>query len=650
VLAALGRPSTNGSQRDSGSHPTTGAASSADAVPSNSTGDRGVRTPYGPLANLALAGTALAASLSGVPAGLTAGLVALSGIPILVRAARSLGAGPRLNVDTLDAIAFAALVARANYPAASLLAALPAAGEWILEATVVRGRRSLRDLFAPPEQVVRRVKGRREERVAATAVAPGDTVVLGAGEWIPVDGRVIRGEAMVDQRTMTGEGLPVERKARHPVYAGTTVEDGEIAVRVERVGRDTGLGHIIEAIEGAGAEKAEVQVFAERLANRLVGQTILFGLAGAAFSRSVDAGIAILVADYGTTTRVAIPVAALAQAHQAVTEGILLKGPRVLEQLSRIDTIVFDKTGTLTLGQPRVSRIATYHGFDPDEILALAAAAERDVRHPFARTIVRHAEQRGVAIPECGGPETRVGLGVAVTVDGQGVLVGNRRFLESRGVALGTATGDETDAHARGASVTFVAVGAGLAGAIVLEDELRDDAEAAIDALRARDTRDIVMVSGDHLEPTRFAARQLGVERYHADLLPEDKADLIRALRHEGRAVAMVGDGVNDALALRAANVGIAVQGGAEVVTEAAHVVLLQGGLERVVRALDLGRATIDAYRRTIDLAVYGNLVVAGLASIGLASPTTAILVSHGASLGAALLALRAAKESVENS
>ena len=172
----------------------------------------------------------------------------------------------------------------------------------------------------------------------------------------------------------------------------------------------------------------------------------------------------------------------------------------------------------------------------------------------------------------------------------------------------------------------------------------------AIHALRAGDARDIVMVSGDHAEPTRFVARQLGVERYHADLLPEDKAALIHELRAQGRAVAMVGDGVNDALALRAANVGIAVQGGAEVVTEAAGVVLLQGGLEQVARALDLGRATIEAYRRTIDLAVYGNLVVGGLASFSLAGPAAAILISHGTALGAALLVLRSSGGSVENS
>jgi heavy metal translocating P-type ATPase len=603
----------------------------------------------GSLVNLATAGAALASSLLPVPGAVTAGLVALSGLPLLARAAATLRAGPRLNVDALDAMTFALLLAQRNFPAASLLTGLSALGHCILEHTIVRGRRSLRDLFAPRDQTVRRVRGRQRKRVSATSVGPGDAVVLGAGERIPIDGRVIRGEALVDQHTMTGEGLPVERKADHEVYAGTTVEDGEIVIRVERVGRATGLGHIIETIEAAAGEKAEVQIFAERLADRLVGRTILFGVAGAVVARSVDTGIAILVADYGTATRVAIPTTAMAGLQQAMSAGILLKGPRVLEQLAGIDTVVFDKTGTLTWGRPEVIRMVSYGAWETDEILALAAAAERGVRHPFARAIVRHAEQGGRPIPACSGPQTRIGLGVAVAVNGDQILVGNRRFLESQGIDLARAASDEADAHARGASVTLVGVGTRLAGAILLEDVLRVDAEGAIQALRARDTREIVMVSGDHVEPTRFAARQLGVERYHADLLPEDKAALIRALRAQGRAVAMVGDGVNDALALREADVGIAVQGGAEVVTEAADVVLLEGGLDQVVRALDLGRAATRAYRRTIDLAVYGNLLVAALASLSLAGPATAILISNGAALGAAFLALRPTPRYVEN-
>jgi P-type E1-E2 ATPase len=220
------------------------------------------------------------------------------------------------------------------------------------------------------------------------------------------------------------------------------------------------------------------------------------------------------------------------------------------------------------------------------------------------------------------------------------VLVGGRRFMESQGIPLKAVIPEEAAAHAAGASPTFVGLGGKLAGIIVLEDALREDARDAINALRARGMRDVVMVSGDHPEPTRRIAERLAVRRWHAEFLPEDKAALIRALRGEGRVVAMVGDGVNDALALREADVGIAVQGGAEVVTEAAGVVLLESGLDGVVRALDLGRQTVDTFRRTIQIAVRGNLAAVGLASIGLVGGVGAILLSHGASVAAALYAL----------
>ncbi len=598
---------------------------------------------YGSLLNLATAGAAFTASLLPVPAGVTAGLVVLSGFPILARLGQALRDRPppeRRHPGRRDVPCAAR--ARETTPRPACSTGLHAAGQWILERTVVRSRRSLRDLFAPPDQMVRRRRGQRQERISATAIVPGDTVVLGAGDRVPIDGHVIRGEALVDQHTMTGEGLPVERKTRHEVYAGTTVEDGEIAVSVDRVGRDTGLGHIIEAIERAAGEKPEVQVFAERLANRLVGQTIFFGLVGAAVSRSIDAGIAIVVADYGTATRVAIPVVALAKVHQAVMEGILLKGPGVLEHLARIDTVVFDKTGTLTWGRPQVSRIASYGSRrrrDPGSGRSGGARRPSPVRahdRPPARS------ERAWSIPKESGPETRIGLGVAVTVDGDTVLVGNRRFLESQGIDLAPAAADEAEAHARGASVTFVAVGTRLVGAIVLEDELRADAAAAIHALRARDTREIVMVSGDHPEPTRFVARELGVERYHADLLPEDKAALIRELRvpRGGRWPWWATASTTPSRCAQPTSASPCRAGPRSSRRRPAWCFCGAGSSRWCGRSTSAAPRS-SAYRRTIDLAVYGNLVVGGLASLGFAGPATAILISNGTALGAPLLALR---------
>jgi heavy metal translocating P-type ATPase len=578
-----------------------------------------------------------------VPASVMAALTLAAGLPSLTRAVGALATRGWLSVDVLEALAIALLIARRNHRAAALLPWLLSLGDFVLERTVTRVRRSLQRFLAPPHQTVRRLEGRDEARVPVTALRAGDLIILGAGERVPADGVVVAGEALVDQQTITGEGLPVERGAADPVHASTVVEDGEIRVRVDRVGRETTVGRIIEAIETAAAEKPELQIVAEMLADRLVGRTLALAAAGAVVTRRIDAGVAILVADHAMAARVGVPTAVLSATIRASREGILIKGPRVIEQLARVDTVVFDKTGTLTRGVPQVGRIVAY---DPmvrdDDVVRLAATAERGFRHPVARAITRVAEAREILVAEGTGGEVRLGLGVQIRVDGVPVLVGSRRLMESQGIRLDRARADERLGHETGGSPTFVAAGGQLVGLLVLYDELRPDAREAVAALRARGMRNVIMVTGDHPEPTRVIASSLGLRHYHSDVLPEDKAVLIRGLRSEGRVVAMVGDGVNDALALREADVGIAVQGGVEVVTEAAGVVLLRGGLDKVVQSLDLARDGIAAVRRAMDAAVKGNIAAVALASLGVTGPFLSILVSNGAAVLAALTALRA--------
>jgi Cu2+-exporting ATPase len=466
----------------------------------------------------------------------------------------------------------------------------------------------------------------------------GDVIVVGAGQRLPVDATVVRGEALVNQQTMTGEALPVERRPGDAVFAATVVEHGEIDVRVDRVGLDTAVGRIVRAIESTTNEKSDIQAFAERLADRDVGRTLGLAALGTAVSRSVDAGTAILVSDYGTAARVGVPTAILASIDRAHRHDILIKGPRVLEDLARVDTVVFDKTGTLTVGAPRVTRIARYGPMTEDEILGLVAAAERPFRHPVARAVARLAAEREIAVSETMTTSERVGLGLEVRVGSTHILIGSRRLMDEHRIALRVAADDERSAHAVGASPLFVAVEGRLAAMLVLEDELRADAPEAVQALRARQMRNVILLSGDHAEPSRVIATSLGLRHHYADLLPEDKARLIGDLKGEGRVVAMVGDGVNDALALGEAHVGIAVPGGAEVATEAADVVLLRGGLDRVVLALDLARESIGGVRRTLGIAGRANLMVVGLASFGFARPVASILLTHGTTVAAALL------------
>jgi Cu2+-exporting ATPase len=591
-----------------------------------------------PLLQLLGASAVLAGTWFPIPSAGLAGLVLASEMPVLLRAVAALQQR-RFDGTVLESSALLAMVGRGNYAASALLAWMRSLGELIVAKSVVTTRRSLHELVADPGQRVTRVREGRGRRVRVDAVTAGEVVRVEAGERLPVDGTVVSGEALVSQQSVTGEALPVERRSGDAVFAATTVEAGRIEVRVDRVGLETAVGRIVQAVEAAAREKSEIQLFAERLADRDVGRTLVLAGLGAAFSRSLDAGSAIMVADYGLAARVGIPTAMLASIKHASGSGILVKGPTALENLARVDTVVFDKTGTLTSGTPRVTRVLTYRDdLGERELVRLVAAAEQGFGHPVARAVARLAAELGIDERPPTGPAESQGLGVDVRVDGVRVLVGSRRFMDAQGIALGPARADEAAAHAVGAAPAFVATDGRLAGMLELQDELRADAPAAVAALRARRVRNVIMLSGDHPEPSRVIAESLGLRHHYAELLPEDKARLIRELKAEGRVVAMIGDGVNDTLALREADVGIAVPGGAAVATEVADVVLLSGGLDQVVRALDLSADAIARVRRTLQVATRANLVVVGLASFGLASPVTSILLSHGSTVAAALV------------
>jgi manganese/zinc-transporting P-type ATPase C len=590
-----------------------------------------------PLLNLLGATGLLITACLPVPPALKAGLVLASELPALLRGASALRR-KRLDGHVLEATTLLLLTARRHYVGSALVTWLRTVGEYAVARTVVTTRQSLRDIVAESEATVSRIENSRRRRVKVHTLKVGDLIAVGGGHRLPVDGRVVEGEAMVNQQTMTGEALAVERRAGDPVFAATIVEYGEIVVRVERIGLDTAMGKIIRTIEAAAEEKSDIQAFAERLSDRDVGRTLGLAVLGTGAARSLDAGMAILVSDYGLAARVGVPTAMLASINRAFRRDILIKGPRALENLARVDTVVFDKTGTLTVGAPRVMRIARYGSWPENTIVALVASAEQPFTHPVARAVARLAAERQLHVPSPTGPSQLLGLGVEAQIDGRHVLVGSRRLMLAHEIVLRAAEADEKAAHAVGASPLFVAIDGRLAGMLVLQDELREDAPEAVQALRARQMRNVILLSGDHAEPSRVIAESLGLRHHYADLLPEDKARLIAQLKGEGRVVAMVGDGVNDALALNEADVGIAVPGGAEVATEAADVVLLGGGLDRVVNAIDLAREGIQGVQRTLRIAAQANLVVVGLASFGLARPVVSLLLSHGTTVAAAWL------------
>ena len=589
---------------------------------------------------LTLLGTTGVLGLTGLPlpAPLLTGLVVASGLPTFTRAARTVVSRRRVNGDVLEASTLAVLTLRGDFLSGAMLSWLRSIGDYVVARSVTTTRRSLREVAVPSDRTVMRVGGDDQTRVPVAALQPGDVVVVEAGESIPVDGTITAGGALVNQQTMTGEALPVDRAVGDRVFAVTTVEQGRVEIRAERTGVDTAVGRIVQRIEAAADEKSDIQIVAERLAEREVRRTIGLAALAGGVSWSIDAGIAVLVADYGTVARVGIPTATMAALRRVARAGILVKGPRALHNLARVNTVVFDKTGTLTSGAPRVARVTVYAGDRSErEIIALAAAAERQFQHPIARAIMELARAREVPVPEGAVAAGQVGFGVEVRLDEEDVLVGSRRFMESRHIDLRLTAADEVAAHEAGASPIFVAVRGRVVAMLVLQDQLRDDAFAAVQALRARRMRNVILLTGDHPVPSRLIAETLGLRHYYAEMLPEDKAGLIRQLKLEGRVVAMVGDGVNDGLALSEADVGIAVPGGADVATEAADIVLLEGGLTQVIRALDLAQAGVDGVRRTLRIAGAANLAVVGLASFGFAHSVASILLTHGVTVAAAM-------------
>jgi len=591
-----------------------------------------------PLLTLLGTTTVLGLACLPLPSPVLAGLVVASGLPTFNQAARTVARQRRPNGDLLEASTLALLALRGEYVSGALLSWLRSVGDYVVARSVTTTRRSLREIVVPSDRTVPLADGDPQTRVPVAALRPGDVVVVEAGQSIPVDGTITAGEALVNQQTMTGEALPVDRAPGDKVFAVTTVEQGRIEVRADRTGLETAVGRIVRHIEAATDEKSEIQLFAETLSEREVARTLVLAALGAGMARHIDAGIAVLVADYGTVARVGIPTASLTALQRATRVGILVKGPRALQDLARVNTVVFDKTGTLTSGAPRVAHVVVYgRQWSERDVIALAAAAERQFQHPIARAVDELARARHVVVPDASVVTSRVGYGVEVRVNDEDVLVGSRRFMESRGVDLHAAGEDEAAAHAIGASPIFVAIAGRLAAMFVLQDQLRVDAHEAVQALRARHMRNVILLTGDHPVPSRLIAETLGLRHHYAEMLPDDKAKLIRELKLEGRIVAMVGDGVNDGLALSEADVGIAVPGGADVATEAADIVLLQGGLAQVIRALDLAQEGVDAVRQTLRVAGAANLAVLGLASLGLARPFTSILLSHGTTVAAAL-------------
>src|ERR1700729_3300469 len=460
---------------------------------------------------------------------------------------------------------------------------------------------------------------------------------------ISVDGEIVEGHATIDQKTITGEGLPVSKGVGEAAFAATVIRDGQITVRALRVGSATTAGQIVHLVESAPIGDTRMQNHAERFADRLVTPTLGLAAGTAAITGDFNRFLSLVIVDYGTGIRVAAPTSVLSSMTHAARAGIIIKSGGHMEKLAGIDTVVFDKTGTLTRGTPAVIDVIPYQDhITSNHLLGLAAAAETRLQHPVAEALRIRARELAVNVPACDETKYRIGLGVEGQVNGYYLHVGNERLMRQSEIRVDVATSDRHALDEKGYSCLYIAVDGQLAGLVPYCDEIRPESRPVIQKLHAMGIRNTIMLTGDNSVVARAVCNEIGLTRHFADMLPADKADVIQQLQREGRRVAMVGDGINDSPALSFADVGIAMKHGAEVTHESADIILMEDSLWKLVKAIEISRGAVGLIRQNYTIVAALNTLALGLALPGgLISPSVTAVISNGSAILASLNGIR---------
>lgn len=463
-----------------------------------------------------------------------------------------------------------------------------------------------------------------DEEVALDQVHAGDRLRVRPGEKAPVDGVILEGRSWVDESMVTGESMPVTKGVGDKVIGGTLNQMGGFIMRADRVGADTMLSCIVEMVASAQRSRAPIQRLADQVSGWFVPLVILAAmLAFAAWavwgpeprmSYGLIAAVSVLVIACPCALGLATPMSVMVGIGRGAQLGVLIKNAEALERFEKINTLVVDKTGTLTEGRPRVTTLSTVAGVSEDELLAVAASLERASEHPLAQAIVQAALSRGLPLSEASDFDSLVGKGVRGSIGAQSVIIGNQRFLAESGIETGALNGDAERLREDGATAIFVAIDRRAAGIIAIADPIKETTPDALQALYDEGVS-VVMLTGDNWTSARAVAKRLGISEVEAEILPEDKSKVVTRLRQAGRIVAMAGDGVNDAPALAAADVGIAMGTGTDVAIESAGVTLLKGDLRGIVRGRRLSRATMRNIRQNLFFAFIYNAAGVPLAA-----------------------------------
>lgn len=557
-----------------------------------------------------------------------------------------------IGIEALMLLAAAGCIVFGLWEEAAALVFLYSLAEAIEELTFTRTRSAIRELLDLAPKQARRLTGRREETIDADQLRLGDVFVVRPGEALPTDGVICDGSSTFNEAPVTGESVPVEKGPGQQVFAGTVNGQRAVEVKVTRAYADNTLQRIVHLVEQAQSQKSRAQRFVDRFATRYSPAVLLAAVLVAVIGGLVDGdwtewalrGVTVLVAGAPCALVMSVPVAAAAAISRAGRDGILVKGGLQLEALGRIQAVAFDKTGTLTKGTPEVTDVISLNGYDRRQALALAAAVEARSEHPLAQAVVTRAREEGIEPAAAQQFEALVGHGAIARVDGTEVWVGSPELVAQR-AAAGDLPADVGRLQDEGKTVVFVGQDDRLMALVALRDEPRPEAARAIAELRRLGVKHISMLTGDNHRTARAIAAQLGLDAHYAELKPEDKVTQIRRLHDEHGAVAMVGDGINDAPALATADLGIAMgTGGTDAAIEAADVALMADDITKVAQALSLGRRATRISRQNLLFSVVLLAVLIPSAVAGVLTVVVAVAVHEVAELLAVGNGVRAAK------
>lgn len=520
---------------------------------------------------------------------------------------------------TLMTLGVLAALAVGQWVTAALVVVFMRIGDYVENFTTESARRAVRELTSLAPQAARVERDGSEKEIPVNEVVLGETVIVRPGEKIPVDGEVISGQAIIDQSAITGESMPVDAANGTHVYAASIAKLGSLRIRAERIGPDTTFGRVIKMVEEAEAHRADVQRIADKFSGWYLPVVTAIAALTFLISRNPLSTAAVLLVACSCSFALATPVAMLASVGASAKRGLLIKGGKYLELLARADVLLVDKTGTLTLGQPQLTDVIPLNGLSRAEILSIAASTERYSEHPLAEAVRRLAEQEHIALVEPQSFESVPGHGVRAIIDSHHIVIGNRRMLPSAGSLPLAAELEE-----KGRTLLFMESDNQLVGVLAAADTLRAEVPSAIAETRALGIRHIELLTGDNERTASALASQLGVS-YRANLLPEDKINIVKEFQSKGHVVVMIGDGVNDAPALAQADIGIAMgAAGADVAIEAAHIALMREDWRLVPDVLRIAQRTMRIVKMNLAFTTVYNLLGLSLAAFGVLPPVLA--------------------------